>query len=121
MQHFLKVGFLCCPSSVNNGFDGPAIFFQHTLTGITTPIKHVWLGTTQIPLGPTFWEKMEQMTSKKPMSMSWKVVTAGQSTQCPLSKHFWRVFSRPTTWRNSNNPVASAEGKQAFTTGWALV
>ena len=103
-QHFLKVGLLCCPSSVNNGFDGPAMLSQHTLTRITTPIKHVCLCTTQIPLGPTFWERTEQMISKKLTSTSWKVVTAGQSTQCPLSKCFWCACSRPTTWRNGSSP-----------------
>ena len=35
---------------------------------------------TRVPLGPTFWKSAEQIISKAPTTVSWKVVIEGQPT-----------------------------------------
>lgn len=100
---FLKTGSLCCPLSVNNGFDVPAIFSWYTLKCITMQIEHVWLCTTQIRLGSTLWKRAEQMISKTPTAVSWKVVIKGQSTQCSFNKCLRSPCSRPIVLTNHSN------------------
>lgn len=114
---YFKMGSFCCPLSVNNRFDMPAIFFpQHTLKCITTQMKHVWLCAMRIPLGSILWKITELTISKKLTTVSWKTVI-GQS----LSVHSTSIDTVPALgqprWEAAVIHVAWADSKCTFTMG----